>query len=185
MMGTVKHVPRTPAPTEPGGAEATVAVELADGSYLLDDGRLAQQAVSCVIMPEQGDRVLVAACRLNENYIVHRLSRQAGSDAVVSVPGVRQLTIRQPQLALSATERLALQSLRDVDVTAATGVLSLNAHNLFSTVTESMVENVRHYVGSIEQYLLDVKQLLRLHGKQASITAENDVKVDAERISMG
>jgi hypothetical protein len=185
MMHATKPSPRTPAPAEPGWAEATVAVTLADGNYLLDDGRIAQQAVSCVITPVQGDRALVVTCRQNDNYIVHLLSRTHGDEAFISVPGARQLTLRQPQIALSATERVALRSLRDIELTAATGVLSLTARNLFSTVTESLVENVRHYVGSVEQYLLDVKQMLRLHGKQASITAENDVKVDAERISMG
>lgn len=185
MMHTAKQPPRTPAPTEPGWAEASVAVELADGNYLLDDGRIAQQAASCVVTPALGDRVLVAACRQNDNYIVHLLSRSRTEEAFVSVPGAQQLTIRQPQIALSATEQVSLRSLRDVEVMAVTGVLSLTARNLFSTVTESLVENVRHYVGNVEQYLLDVKQMLRMHGKQASITAENDVKVDAERISMG
>jgi len=88
-------------------------------------------------------------------------------------------------VSIRATEQIALHALRDVDITAATGVLSLNARNLFTTVQESLVQNVRHFVGKAEQYLLDAKQLLKLHGKQALITAEHDVKVDGERISMG
>ena len=185
MMHTVRQQPRTPAPAEPAWAEASIAVELGDGAYLLDDGRAAQQAASCMVVPAQGDRVLVAACRQGDNYIVHLLSRSQAEEAFVSVPGARHLTLRQPRIALAATERVALHSLHDIEVTAAAGVLSLTARNLFSTVTESLVQNVRHFVGNAEQYLLDVKQMLRLHGKQASVTAEHDVKVDAERISMG
>jgi hypothetical protein len=64
-------------------------------------------------------------------------------------------------------------------------VLRLTARNLFTTVSESLVQNVRNYIGQAEQYLLDVRQVLRMHGKQASVTAEQDVKIDAERISMG
>lgn len=185
MMHTAKQQQRPPVPAEPLWAEAAVAVELTDGSYLLDDGRIAQQAASCVVIPAQGDRVLVAACRHGDNYIVHLLSRSQAEKAFLSVPGAQHLTLRQPEITLAATEKVGLHSLRDVDVTAVTGVLSLTARNLFSTVAESLVQNVRHYVGNAEQYLLEVKQMLRLHGKQASITAENDVKVDAERISMG
>jgi hypothetical protein len=40
-------------------------------------------------------------------------------------------------------------------------------------------------VGRNGQYLLDVRALLRLHGNDALNTAARDVKVDAERISMG
>jgi hypothetical protein len=184
MMQAKEHVSPTPLSSEPAWVEATIAVDLAEGNYLLDDGRIARQATSCVVTPAPGDRVLVAVCRA-DSYIVHLLSRSRGVEAFMGVPGAQQLTIRQPHIALTATEQVSLRSLRDVEVTAVNGVLSFNAYNLFSTVTESLVQNVRHYIGNVEQYLLDVKQILRLHGKQASITAENDVKVDGDRISMG
>lgn len=185
MMHAAKRPQRTPAPAEPAWIEATIAVELADGNYLLDDGRVARQALSCIVQPAQGDRVLVAGCRQNDNYIVHLLARPETEAALLQVPGARQLTISQPRIALHATEQAALRSLGDIEVTAAGGNLTLTARNLFSTMTESVVESARHYIGNVGQYLLDVKQMLRLHGKQTSITAENDVKVDAERISMG
>jgi hypothetical protein len=185
MMHITKQPPRAPLPTEPVWAEAHIALELVDGQYLLEDGRLAQQAVSCLITPAAGDQVLVAACKDGENYIVHLLRRLRESAACLSVPGAEQITIRQPRINLSATEQIAVRSLRDVEITAAAGVLAFTARNLFTTVSESLVENVRHYVGNVGQYLLEVKQVLRLHGKQTSVTAEQDVKVDAERISMG
>jgi hypothetical protein len=185
MMRIAKYPPATPLPLEPAWAEVQIAVELGEGSYLLDDGRVAQQAASCLLTPAVGDRVLVVGCRQSENYITHLLHRASDDTAYLSVPGATQMTIRQASISLSATEQIAVHSLRDVEVIAATGVLSLTARNLFTTVTESLVENIRHYVGTVEQYLLDVKKLLRLHGKQASITAEQDVKIDADRISMG
>jgi len=181
------HTSKTPASVVPDLAEAQIAVALDNNCYLLDDGRLAKQAASCLLQPEAGDRILTVSCRDGDNYVVHVLSRAGGCEdaAELNVPGARQLTIRQPQVSISATEQIALHALRDVDITAATGVLSLNARNLFTTVQESLVQNVRHFVGKAEQYLLDAKQLLKLHGKQALVTAEHDVKVDGERISMG
>ena len=33
--------------------------------------------------------------------------------------------------------------------------------------------------------MVDARHLLKLHGKDALLTAERDIKADAERISMG
>jgi hypothetical protein len=185
-MTHADHQPtRIATPLPPMWAEAGVAVALANGDYLLDDGRIACQAASCLVLPQQGDRVLVASCRNNDHYIVHLLSRPAGDNAVLAVPGAAQLTLRQPKIALTASDRITVQALNDVELTAATGVMTLCAHNLFATVAGTFVQNVREYVANAEHYLLNAKQLLRMHGKQASITAEHDVKVDAERISLG
>lgn len=179
------HSPRLSTQSTPAWAEAGIAVALKNGTYLLDDGRIACQATSCLVLPQQGDRVLVAACRNNESFIVHLLARPAGENAVLGVPGAAQLSVRQAKISLAATDRIALQALNDVEVTAATGVLTLCARNLFTTVAGTLVQNVREYVANADHYLLQARQLLRLHGKQASITAEHDVKVDAERISIG
>ena len=116
---------------------------------------------------------------------MHVLERGNAESAELAVPGVQQLNIRQPQVAVHARESIALHALHDVEITAATGTLTLNARNLFTTVHDALVQNARHFIGKAEQYLLDVKQLLKLHGQQALITAEHDVKVDGERISMG
>lgn len=184
-MQPAKQTPRSPLSSEPAWGEAMVAVPLADGNFLLDDGRVARRAASCLIVPGLGDKVLVASCRQSEHYIVHLLTRAEPTEAQMNVPGVTQLTITQPSVRIVATEQLALHALKDVDVLSADGTVSITAKNVYSSVRESLVENVRHYIANVEHYLLDVKQVLRLHGKQTSVTADNDVKVDAERISMG
>ena len=183
-MHAVQTLSLVPEAVAPSWSEARVAAELGAGRYRLDDGRAAAQAASCLVQPMVGDRVLAAGCG-GECYVVHLLARSDGAQACLAVPGAHTLAIRQAQIDLSATERVAIRSLRDVEVTATAGTLSLNARNLFTTVTESLVENARHYVGQMGQYLLGVKSLLRLHGEQALVTAEKDIKVDAERISMG
>lgn len=185
MMQTIESPQAVPAPFGPNWSEAQVALELAEGSYLLDDGRVARQSLSCLLKPCAGDKVLVAACATDETYILHLLARPRGAAACITVPGIEQLTLTQAQISIVAGDSLGLAALGDVEVTAASGVLRLNARNLFTTVSENMVENVQHYIGRAEQYLLDVKHLLRLHGKQASVTAEHDVKIDADRISLG
>lgn len=184
MMQAIESTPAKGAPLGPDWSEAQIALELGDGSYLLDDGRMAQQSLSCLLKPSAGDRVLVAVCQ-EQIYVLHLLARARSSAACINLPGIEQLTITQAQISVVASDSLGLAALGDIEVTAASGVLRFNARNLFTTVSENLVENVQHYIGRAEQYLLDVKHLLRLHGKQASVTAEQDVKIDAERISLG
>ena len=182
--------PRSAAPASPRWHEAAVAVELGEHRYLLDDGRVATAALTCVIEPRIGDRVLIAACADAQCYVVHVLSRAPddvgdGGSATFSVPGIAQLTLAQRSIDLVATERLGLRSLKDAEIVAATGTLRVTANDLFRCVAQTVVDALKHYVGSAEHYLLDVDQLLRQHGQQVMLTADKDVKVDAERISMG
>ncbi|MFZ6675475.1 DUF3540 domain-containing protein [Undibacterium sp. Xuan67W] len=174
-----------PAPSPLTLCEAQVVVVLENHCYLLNDGRVARQAISCLITPDVGDRVLSAVCQDETPYILHILQRLNLEQAQMSAPGIRKLALRQQEISVSATDKIALQALHDVEISAAVGVMHMNARNLFTTVNDSMVQNVRNYIGKADQYLLEVKQLLRLHGQQTLITAEKDVKVDGERISMG
>lgn len=180
---TTKTTPPSPSPLYL--IESRIVVSLQLGSYLLNDGRAARQALSCLIRPEVGDHVLAATCNDDTPYILHILHRNNLQQAELSVPGAQHLCITQQQLSLNANDSIVLNALVDVDVNAATGVLRLNARNLFTSVSESLVQSVGQFVGKAEHYLLEVKQFLRLHGQQALITAEQDIKVDAERISMG
>lgn len=170
-------------------SEAKIVMVFDDGSYLLDNGRRATRAVSCLIESRIGDQVLVSQMADQHNYVVHILSRsviaQKRCDAAISVPGADVFSVRQKQISFHAIETLELSCARDVSLTAASGVLALNATNLFMTVTESVVQQSRNFIGKTVQYMLDVRQLLRMHAKDTLVTAERDVKIDAERISMG
>jgi hypothetical protein len=166
-------------------SEASIAVLLGEHRVLLADGRVARQALSCLIAPDVGDKVLVAACAGNELYVLHLLQRADPALAELSVPGAAELRILQPRLLLQASEQLSLHSLHGVDIGAAAGLLSLHADNMSTTVSQALVQSVKHYVGSAEQYLLDVSELLRLHGQHTMLYAEQDVKIDGRRISVG
>lgn len=173
------------APAAAAMAEAQIAVALGEHRFLLADGRVARQALSCVVAPEIGDRVLAAACAGGELFILHLLQRADPALAELSVPGAAELRILQARITVQALDQLALHSLRDLEVGAATGLLSMHADNMATTVNQALVQNMRHYVGNAEQYLLDVHALLRLQGQQTIICAERDVKLDGQRISVG
>jgi len=185
MMRSAPAASKLPQPLPLHLVEAKIVVALERHSYLLDDGRVARQALSCLLRPEVGDQVLAASGQNDTPYILHVLERPGLQQVQLSAPGAHALCIEQAEITLSAADSIALRALRDVEVSAATGVLSLNSRNLFATVQDSLVQNVGNFIGKAGHYLLEVRQLLRLHGQQALVTAEQDVKVDAERISMG
>lgn len=165
-----------PRRTEAGAEwqEARIAQRLPQGACRLCDGRLARQALSCLVAPEAGDEVLVfeAAGGL---HVLHVLRRE-GAQAQLSAPGIERLTIAQPELVLQGTRQLDL---------ASHGTLCLSARDVLSHATESLVQGARHFVANAQHCVLQVSALLRLQGKQALITAEQDLKLDAERVTLG
>lgn len=165
--------------------DTRIAIIFDDGSCLLGNGMRALRSVSCIVEPQVGDRVLASATTDGACHLLHILARPDGDNAILNVPGAVSVALHQSRIALHASETLHMASAGEASLSAAGGTLSLNGRNLFVTVTDSIVEQASHYVGKIGQYLLDVRALLRLHGHDALITAAQDIKVDAERISMG
>lgn len=161
-----------------------IAVVFDDGDCLLGNGARAARAVSCLVEPLAGDRVLASAGADGRWHVLHILAREAGGAAHLSVPGADALALRQQRVSVHALEALELACAGDASLTSAR-TLSINARSLFCTVAGTLVEQAAQYVGRMGQYLLDARELLRLHGQHALITAERDVKVDGERISMG
>ena len=185
MMRSAPTASKLPQPLPLQLVEAKIVVALERHSYLLNDGRMARQALSCLVRPEVGDHVLATSDQNDTLYILHVLERPGLQQVLLSAPGAQALSIEQDEITLNAGRSMALRALDDVEISAATGVMSLNGRNLFVAVQDSLVQNVGYFIGKAGHYLLEVRQLLRLHGQQALVTAEEDVKVDAERISMG
>ena len=169
------------------GYEGRVIERLNDGRVRLDNGLTARPALSCLIRPRAGDRALYTQSESGDCFLLQLLARAEGEEprAVLTVPGARGLDLHQASVTISATEKINLRSRKDLEATAATGTLRLNARNLFTTVSEALVENALEHIAHVGGYALKVRELLRIHGRQGIVTAEKDLKMDAERISMG
>jgi hypothetical protein len=163
--------------------EALVQLALADGRFRLADGRLARQAYSCLVAPQAGDQVALARAATGL-YIVHVLARPQPERARLGVPGAHALCLAQPRLELCATEGLALRSLGDVELCSAASV-TISGQHVLASAAQTMVQNATHLVSHAQHCVLQVAALLRVHGQQALLTAEQDLKLDAERISLG
>ena len=176
----------TPAPATPW-SQATVVQCESDSPVRLDDGRAAELALSCLLRPCVGDQVLVWHGP-QQAYITQILAHAVGASqepAVLSVPGAHTLSIRQARLDLMASEHLSLRCLNDVEISSLRGAIRSTAQDILSAASETLVHTARHWIAQAELAALQISGLLRAHSQQALITAEKDLKLDAERISLG
>lgn len=183
-----------PLPTSDGahgapyilGAIARVSA-VAQGICELDDGRRVSAAASCLLQPEAGDRVLVSEAVGDElpALILSVLTREAGREALLGVPGTDSLRLTQRRIAIETTEELALRSLQDAELTAATGTLSLQARNLFTTVVETLVENAADRISQVGTFALECAALLRIRSRHGIVTADRQLRIDADQIHLG
>lgn len=155
-----------------------------DDRWRLADGRVARLATGCLLRPLAGDLVLVADTPEGA-FVVQVLDRADGQTADLSVPGAARLRIGQRRLELNASDAMALRALRDLDLESATGSLSLSGRNLVLTALDSLLEQVRQRIGLADEICMRAKRLFRLHGGDAFVTADKDVRIDGERINVG
>jgi len=151
--------------------------------WLLNDGRMVRVAASCLVQPQTGDTVLVVATDKG-NFITQILLR--ADDAPLTLGSLEQpMTLQGDQLQLVARERLNLGSARDCDITAAGGTLSMNAAQMTTTVVGSWIQSARTSVCRFGDWAVNVRQLLKMHGKRQQLSADKELKVDADIIHMG
>ncbi len=151
--------------------------------FRLEDDTLALQACSCLLTPRPGDTILVVVTE-SEAYISQVL-KTSSADACLSVPGAEHLTLAQRSLALHGTDNVSVRSLGEVELTSADAGVTVSARNFIASASESMVQNAQNLISHAQHCVVQVSSLLRLHGKQTLVTSEQDMKLDAERISLG
>ncbi|MDL2398845.1 DUF3540 domain-containing protein [Rhizobium mayense] len=169
-----------------------------------DEGEsvLARQAASCLLAPAIGDRVLL--CMIgSETYVLAVLERESQHAAEISVPGARKVTI-------SAGQTLELNA---PSMNLAARQLTLLARNMahtgqfltsnFKTIVETVIDktigarslttkaDVRTAVitevemlnaGTLVQ---NIDTVATQNSEIALVTAQRDVRLDAERVSVG
>ncbi|MDE1991698.1 MAG: DUF3540 domain-containing protein [Rhizobiaceae bacterium] len=162
----------------------------------------ARQAASCLLAPAIGDRVLV--CMIGgEAYILAVLERENQHGAEISVPGARQITI-------SAAEKLELNA---PSMSLAARQLTLLARNMaqagqaltsnFKSVVETVVDKTigartlttkaemrTAIISEVEMLnagtlVQNIDTVATQNSEIALVTAQRDVRLDAERVSVG
>lgn len=176
-------------------SEAVIAADGAslgeDPELLLSDGRRVRQAASCLLRPEPGDLVAIAECSQGA-FVTAVLARAQLADgaarmrtACLTVPGAPELALEQARIRMRATQTIDLASGGDVQLTAGRGAVAMQAEHLLATATGTLVQQAEHLVTRGEHCTIEARALLRVHGQNAMLTASDDIKLDAERISLG
>jgi len=181
---TLSSLSHRPSPVATVRCEAHHLLAQTGLDYRLDNGNLARLATSCLLQPLPDDQVLVAWCD-DTAYITDVLSRAADQPAELTVAGATRLRLAHARLDLQASERINLHCLQDLDLQAVAGSLSLSARNLVFSAIDALLEQVRHRITRAEQICMRARGLFRLHGKDSFITADEDVRIDGERINVG
>ncbi len=163
--------------------ESRVTACIAPDRYLLTSGRIARPAISCVVRPAVGDLVLAAAGG-EDCHILHILAREEDKAAVICVPDARELRIEQENLTFIARQKIAIQSLHELEFACA-GTLSQSALNQFVHVAEALVESFDQHFSRSRICTQEASEILKMHGAQVLLSAESDLRADAERITMG
>lgn len=181
---------KVPAETIAGAwSDATVLhIDSNDGvraRYQLNNSAQAELAAGCLLQPEIGDTVLLYRNHTGEFFITQVLRCVGAATARISVPGASKMLLEQNEIALFAANKLRLTSLRHIDLTAIAGDVTIEAKNLFSAIREQWIEHAQHRISKAVSHMLEATGLLRLHSEQGLMTAKKDLKVDAERISIG
>jgi hypothetical protein len=151
--------------------------------WLLSSGRRARAALSCLLVPANGDRVV---CTGNNSEVFITAIVQRSSTQPATLGQLHQpLRLHASELTLSAGKKLLLGSAGDCDINTVRGSLSINCHHLITQVAASWIQSAAHCVARFGDLTTTVKQLLRTHAQRQLITAEKELKVDADVIHMG
>jgi hypothetical protein len=156
---------------------------------------VARRALSCLVEPEPGDRVLVARSGgVADAYVLAVLER--AGDAPVSLVSPRDTELRSAgtlsivaPATIIATPTFSLHSaVAKVHATRVTAVLGavdalLDRIVLRAKQAFRVVEGVDHLRAGQVDY--EAKGTLSLHAENTTMTAEGLVKVDGEQIQLG
>ncbi len=194
------------------GHDAAGAGELLPGTVLGNENGLLRvclaqgqvlelkQAAACLITPEPGDSVLTFTPGAGQGYVLSVLEKKQ-PDSTLAFPG--DVTLSARNLHLSAQEKLELEAqegqARFVFFGLIAAGLDAKVQNLVSvcdtvrSTARSVVQHMRDCfrrvdnVDSVDAARLRQRVTKRysLNAKDAALRAENDMKMDGERIHIG
>lgn len=187
---------------------------LPDGSFVVEvdqRGLHCRKAVSCLLMPEIGDRVLVVNSDENQLWILAVLERQqADLPNHLCVTGDLHISAQEGKLVMSGTEQVAINS-ENLSVKAQTGNChidkmeysgeQLSAWVSFTHLVGQNMESLWHTISQVStsvfrkvkktehvqagQIDLSAEDYARIHAKTTLVTSDNITKMDAEQIHVG
>jgi hypothetical protein len=171
----------------------------------LESGRTrAQRAVSCLVAPEPGDRVLVGGASEEELFILAILQRNGERPKRITSEGDLVLELDSGSFTVAAREGIALHSPQTVGVTAArvevqagqarlvvgkAQVIGEAIDAIWERLTQRVKTSFRRVDGldQVRSGAVDYSAdgMMRLHAENTMVTAKGLVKTDAAQVHIG
>ncbi len=141
---------------------ASVVVETSAGKYK------GERAVSCLVAPEPGDRVLVAALEDGAVYVLAILEREAGCTTAISVDGDLTLQLPNGHFTVAAQEGINLVTGKDVaivtgglDVSAVHGSFVIERLSFLGTLFQAQIEKAKLVASTLDSTLERMSQRVK------------------------
>ena len=161
-----------------------VQAVVSENSWALKAGQKASRALSCLIEPEQGDRVLVA-CEGLERVILSVISRQAGAVVSLNTANGGDVQVTSGSISLHAERSVELQAGASILLAAPFGDVESVAGNLTQSVQGCAVMLADTIVDKARNVHLSADESIITRAQVHSMTADQDLFMDADRINMG
>ena len=159
----------------------------------------AQSAISCVVVPQAEDDVLVCLAG-NEAHVLALLNRPVLQNAQITVPGAEQVNLQASTLKLSGSEQIDIDapkghfkfgnlSIMGDKILQVATLIMRRAEDLIS-ISNRTTESCEHRVSSVagidirksQQVHEEVKDTLTMRTKVYLATIKEDVRMVAKRI---
>lgn len=143
--------------------------------WKIDCHFFAHVAVSLLVTPEVGDKV--AFIFLDETgYIINQILARNIQNTSMTLQTDREVNWLAPRISIQAQDELELVALNTV---------SMMGNNLVHSAQTSLVQQAETMIMQANQLSATADGVMNLTGKQQMLIAEEDVRIDGNRINMG
>lgn len=169
------------SPTEVKASE--LIAELESGVYLDDGGNTCKRAVSCLIKPKIGDKVMTFSSD-GVAWVFAVLERRETDTLSIDV-GDACLKVSAAGIDIESSRGMALSSFKDIEMNSWTGDFYVTCLSMFEVVRDNMVTTARHLIQKSLNASVTVEESMIVQSENHIINAGSDIHIDAKRINMG
>ena len=118
-------------------------------------------------------------------WVISVLSSPQPGAREIALPRNQDMKLNANNVVLNAAQSIRLNAVKEININVALGKLNECARSMCQMVQGSLVQLTKHLISKSEYLDFNAQKLLKSHATQQLITAEKDIKMDADRINMG
>ena len=166
--------------------QAKITKQLGEETWQLENRKIVQRAFSCLIQPQVGDTVVCVSHddKTSITAILERTELETNTTKL-SLSQDTELELSAKKLSLLAKTEMELTSAGDMSLNSAFGKLFMLSTDLIQQIQHSFIQTCKQFISRTEYTDMQAKEMLKSHSRNQIMTADKDIRVDAERINMG